>query len=342
MKDSRVVIGQVGCGYWGPVLLRSFSGLEGARVKWVAEMSETRRDFVLEKYPATQVTESVEDILNDLEVEAVLIASPAVTHADLAIRCLNAGKHVFVEKPLATNVEDVDRIAAAALANGKVVMAGHTFLYNEAVRYVKSAIDSGELGEIYYVYSQRLNLGQVRTDVNAWWNLAPHDISVLLYWLKDVAPDEIEATGASYLRPDIEDVVFANLHWASGVVGHVHVSWLDPQKVRRMILVGSKKMLVYDDMADDKVTLLDRGYDKVPQIGDRMDFDQPNPLALVQRSGEASVPTIPWKEPLKTEAQHFIDCIRSGQTPISGIDHAREVVRILQVADENLRSKRRR
>jgi predicted dehydrogenase len=301
-------------------------------------MSEARRNFVAGQFPKSTTTESVGDILNDPAVDAVVIASPAETHADLAVQCLEAGKHVFVEKPLATTLEDVDRIANASKASGKIVMAGHTFLFNPAVRYVKELLDQGDLGEIYYIYSQRLNLGQVRTDVNAWWNLAPHDISILQYWLDDLTPSEVQATGASYLRSGIEDVVFANLRWSSGVVGHIHVSWLDPQKVRKITIVGSKKMLIYDDAAESKITILDRGYDKTPEIGERMDFDQPNPTALAQRSGDILMPSIMWKEPLKTEAEHFIECITLGNEPITGIDHARKVVEILLRADRSMKS----
>lgn len=336
--NNTTVISQIGCGYWGPNLLRAFSSLPDVHVKWVAEMSEARRRFVASQFPKSKTTESIDEILNDSEVDAVVIASPAETHADLAVRCLESGKHVFVEKPLATTLEDVERIAGASRAAGKIVMAGHTFLFNPAVGYVKELLDGGELGEIYYIYSQRLNLGQVRTDVNAWWNLAPHDISILQYWLNDLAPTEVRARGASYLRNGIEDVVFASLKWSSGVVGHIHVSWLDPQKVRKITIVGSKKMLIYDDAADSKITILDRGYDKIPEIGERMDFDQPNPTALAQRSGDILMPSIQWKEPLKTEAEHFIECITKGREPITGIDHARKVVEILLKADRSMKS----
>jgi predicted dehydrogenase len=335
---KSTIIAQIGCGYWGPNLLRAFTSLPDVHVKWVAEMSEARRRFAASQFTKSKTTESIDVILNDPAVDAVVIASPAETHADLAVRFLEAGKHVFVEKPLATTLEDVDRIANASKASGKIVMTGHTFLFNPAVRYVKELLDQGDLGEVYYIYSQRLNLGQVRTDVNAWWNLAPHDISILQYWLNDLTPSEVQATGASYLRNGIEDVVFANLKWSSGVVGHIHVSWLDPQKVRKITIVGSKKMLIYDDAAESKITILDRGYDKIPEIGERMDFDLPNPTALAKRSGDILMPSIKWKEPLKTEAEHFIECITEGSEPITGIDHARKVVEILLRADCSMKA----
>lgn len=331
-----IAIAQIGCGYWGPNLLRAFSSLPDVHVKWVIETSPARREFVERQFPASSTAEDVETALNDPEITAIIIASPAATHAELAIRCLQAGKHVFVEKPLGTSVEEVDRIAAAAKAADRKVMAGHTFLFNPAVRYVKDFINKGELGELHYIYGQRLNLGQVRTDVNVWWNLAPHDVSILSYWLDDISPTSITAQGASFLREGIEDVVFAQMRWPSGVVAHVHVSWLDPQKVRRMTLVGSKKMLIYDDMSENKITILDKGFDRVPRIGEQMHFDQPNPLALTARSGDTHMPAIAWKEPLKLEAEHFIQSIVNDTEPITGIAHAREVVRILEVANAQL------
>jgi predicted dehydrogenase len=329
-------IAQIGCGYWGPNLLRAFSSLSEIRVKWLVETSSSRREFVERQFPTISRTADVQVMLEDPEVEAVIIATPAASHADLAIRCLEAKKHVFVEKPLATSVVDVDRIATAATASGKLVMTGHTFLFNPAVRYVKALLESGALGEVYYIYSQRLNLGQVRTDVNAWWNLAPHDISILLYWLENELPSEIHAQGACYLRPGIEDVAFANLRWPSGIMSHIHVSWLDPHKTRRMTIVGSEKMLVYDDVAESKITILDRGYDRVPQIGDRMDFDHPNPMALTHRSGDILQPSILWKEPLKSEAAHFVECIGEDKEPLTGLNRAREVVRVLESGHQDM------
>ena len=197
-------------------------------------------------------------------------------------------------------------------------MVGHTFLYNAAVRHVKDLLDSGQLGQLYYVYSQRLNLGQVRTDVNAWWNLAPHDVSILLYLMDGQLPVSVSARGVDYIQPGIEDVVFATLTWASRVCAHIQVSWLDPGKVRRMTLVGSRKMVVYDDISDDKIAVLDKGVDRVPKAGERMDYDQFTNYQLLHRTGDVLLPRIDFQEPLKVEAIHFLDCIRTGQTPHLG------------------------
>jgi predicted dehydrogenase len=194
------------------------------------------------------------------------------------------------------------------------------------------------LGRLYYIYSQRLNLGQVRSDVNAWWNLAPHDVSILLYLMNGELPASVSAVGVSYIQPGIEDVVFATLQWASGVTGHIHVSWLDPGKIRKMTLVGSRKMVVYDDVSDDKIMIFDKGVDRVPKIGERMDYDQSGSYQLIHRTGDIWLPKISFQEPLKTEAAHFLDCLRNGEAPLTGPKHARDVVAVLEATQVALRS----
>jgi predicted dehydrogenase len=217
-------------------------------------------------------------------------------------------------------------------------MAGHTFLYNAAVRYAKSLLDKEELGRLYYIYSQRLNLGQVRSDVNAWWNLAPHDVSIMLYLMQDKLPVSVSAVGVSYIQPGIEDVVFATLKWENGVIGHIHVSWLDPGKIRKMTLVGSRKMVNYDDVSDDKIAIFDKGVDRVPKIGERMDYDQPVGYQLVHRTGDILLPKISFQEPLKVEAAHFLECLREGKTPLTGPRHARDVVAVMEATQNALKT----
>jgi predicted dehydrogenase len=216
-------------------------------------------------------------------------------------------------------------------------MVGHTFLYNAAVRYVRRLLDQGELGRIYYIYSQRLNLGQVRSDVNAWWNLVPHDVSILLYLMGGELPVSVAAHGVDYIQPGIEDVVFATLTWANRVTAHVQVSWLDPGKVRKMTLVGSRKMVVYDDVSDDKIAVLDKGVDRVPKAGERMDYDHFNNYQLFHRAGDVWLPRIEFQEPLKVETAHFLECVRTGQTPLTGPQHARDVVAVLEAGQQSLR-----
>ncbi len=335
-----IAMAQIGCGYWGPNLLRNFTAQRGCSVKWVVEQSAARRSYVESNFPRTRTTTSVDEVLQDPEVSAVVVATPASTHFELARSALRSGKHVFVEKPLAMNTREADELVALARTSSRVLMAGHTFLYNAAVHHAKKLLDAGELGRLFYVYSQRLNLGQVRADVNAWWNLAPHDVSILLYLMDGALPTVVTAQGYDYIQPGIEDVVFATLVWPSGIGAHVHVSWLDPGKVRKMTLVGSRKMVVYDDVGEDKITVLDKGVDRVPRIGERMDFDQSG-FDIVHRAGDILLPRVEFTEPLKVESAHFLDCVRRGATPVSGPAHARDVVAILEAGQQSIKQQGR-
>jgi predicted dehydrogenase len=334
--DRTIVVAQLGCGYWGPNLLRNLSAQPDCHVKWVAEQSPQRRTYVEANYPKTKAVPDWEIAVADPEVDAVIIATPASTHYSLAQAALQAGKHVFVEKPLAMCTREADELVALGATTGRTLMVGHTFLYNAAVRYVKRLLEQGELGQIYYIYTQRLNLGQVRSDVNAWWNLAPHDISILLYLMDGALPVSVAAQGVDYIQHGIEDVVFATLTWASRVTAHVQVSWLDPGKVRKITLVGSRRMVVYDDVSDDKIAVLDKGIDRVPKAGDRMDYDHFNNYQLLHRAGDVLLPRIDFQEPLKVETAHFLECVRTGQTPLTGPRHARDVVAVLEAGQRSL------
>jgi len=332
-----ITVAQLGCGYWGPNLLRNFSAQPKCHVKWVADEDPKRRDYVEANYPKTRATAHWQEAVDDADVDAVIIATPASTHYELGKACLEAGKHIFVEKPLAMCVSQADALVMLAAAQRKTIMAGDTFLYNAAVRYMKQLVAEGQLGEVYYIYSQRLNLGQVRTDVNAWWNLAPHDVSILLYLMEGELPVSVSARGIDYIQPHIEDVVFATLTWANRVTAHIQVSWLDPSKTRKMTLVGSRKMLVYDDVSDDKIAIVDKGIDRVPKVGERMDYDFFNNYQLLHRTGDILLPRINFREPLQVEAAHFLECVQTGQTPLSGPKHARSAVSVLQAAQESIR-----
>lgn len=340
MTEKQITLAQIGCGYWGPNLLRNFSAQPDCHVKVVAELDPARRKYVEENFPRSTTAIDIQGVFDDPDIDAVLIATPAASHYELAKRALEHGKHVFVEKPLATTTREADELLSLAEAKGTTLMAGHTFLYNAAVRYAKKLLDDGELGDVYYIYSQRLNLGQVRSDVNAWWNLAPHDVSILLYLMKDELPVSVSATGVSYIQPEIEDVVFATLTWANGVTAHIHVSWLDPGKVRKMTFVGSRKMVVYDDIGENKIMVLDKGVDRVPRIGERMDYDQFNNYQLIHRTGDVWLPRISFQEPLKMEAAHFLECLRTGKQPLTGGSHARDVVAVLEATQTALRTGR--
>ena len=336
MNNKQIIVAQIGCGYWGPNLLRNFSAQPDCWVKLLADTSEDRLAYVSANFPRTQTVNNIESVLSDPEIDAIIVATPAASHYRLAKQSLESNKHVFVEKPLATSTREADELIQLAADRSLTLMAGHTFIYNAAVRYAKKLLDEGELGQVYYIYSQRLNLGQVRSDVNAWWNLAPHDVSILLYLMNDELPVSVSATGVSYIQPGIEDVVFATLKWESGITAHIHVSWLDPGKVRKMTFVGSRKMVVYDDIGDDKIMVYDKGVDRVPKIGEQMDYDQVNNYQLIHRTGDVWLPRISFQEPLKVEAAHFLDCLRNGTSPLTGPQHARDVVAVLEATQTAL------
>ena len=328
----NLILAQIGCGYWGPNLLRNFSALPGCTVKYVVDSSAERRAFVESNFPLTRAIESHQIILEDPSIDGVVIATPAASHYSLAKQVLDAGKHVFVEKPLATSIDEVDELARCAAKRNLIVMTGHTFVYNSAVRYVKKLIDSGELGEVRYMYSQRLNLGRIRSDIDALWNFAPHDISIIQYWLGNPEPISIGRQGMAYMQEGVDDVVFLSLEYPGKVIANIHVSWLDPQKVRKMIIVGSRKMVVYDDIAEHKIVIYDKGIDRRAILGENMDFDSPRPLQFDYRSGDILIPQVKFTEPLRVEAEHFADCIRISQEPLTGLQHARSVVSILERA----------
>jgi predicted dehydrogenase len=234
-----------------------------------------------------------------------------------------------VEKPMARSVAEVEQIERIAKEGNLVAMVGHTFLYNAAVRCVKKLIDSGELGDIRYIYSQRLNLGRIRSDVDVLWNLAPHDISIIQYWLGDPVPVSVVKRGIDFIQSGIDDVVFMNIIYPNKIMANIHVSWLDPNRVRCMTVVGSKKMVVYDDTAENKVAIYDKGIDVMAVLGERMDYDNQHFQTFAYRSGDVLLPKINFEEPLKVEIDHFIDCIENGTECLTGVDHAKKVVGIL-------------
>ena len=322
-------IAQIGVGYWGPNLLRNLASSPRCSLTHVVEKSADRRAFVSASYPTVTTVEDAGEVFASAEIDAVVISTPAQTHHALAVAALAAGKHVLIEKPMATSTAEVDEIAQLAKETGRVAMVGHTFLYNPAVRYLKALIDAGELGEIRYIYSQRLNLGRIRSDVDALWNLAPHDISIIQYLLDNPAPSAVHRTGMDFVQKGIDDVVFLTIAYPGKILAHVHVSWLDPHKVRSLTVVGSKKMAVYDDMAEHKIAIYDKGIEPKAVLGESMDYDQMRPPAFVHRSGDIHFPAIPWQEPLRLEIDHFLDCIEGRTGCLTGPDHAREVVRIL-------------
>lgn len=325
-------IAQCGVGYWGPNLLRNLVANSRCKLSGVVETSPQRREFISAQYPAIPIAEDVSQILSDPEIDAIILATPAGTHFELAMRCLQAGKHILVEKPLATSVYEVDQIGELAAKKGLVVMAAHTFIFNDAVRYLKELLRSGEIGDIRYIYSRRLNLGRIRTDVDALWNLAPHDVSIIQYLLDDMEPDSIFRAGMAFIQPDIEDVTFLSLIYPGKIMAQVHVSWLDPHKIRELTVVGSKKMVVYDDIAENKITIYDKGIEPKAVLGEGMVYDKPQLMHFIHRNGEMRIPNISFREPLMVEIDHFLDCVQNGVECQTGIEHAKGVVRILERA----------
>tara|TARA_Y100001935_G_C17311792_1_gene517210 strand:- start:20357 stop:21349 length:993 start_codon:yes stop_codon:yes gene_type:complete len=329
MSDKKIKIAQIGVGYWGPNLLRNLMQNDDCQVEIVVDLSKERREFVKNLYPSLLVSDDLSRIIDNNEIEAVVISTPVSTHFDLAIKCLKSRKNILVEKPMAMNTEEVQKIGELSKANNLISMVGHTFLFNSAVRYIKRLIKNNELGDVRYIYSQRLNLGRIRNDVDALWNLAPHDISIIQYWLDDIDPISKLKFGQSYVQKGIDDVVFLNIKYPNDIMANIHVSWLDPRKTRKMTIVGSKKMLVYDDIADKKIMIYDKGIDRMAILGKHMDFDDPSSFYFNHRSGEVVIPKIDWVEPLKEELAHFINCIKGKDKCISDHVHARKVVEIL-------------
>jgi len=329
-------IGVVGAGYWGPNLIRNFAAAESCALAGVADLDEGRLARMKNSYPKITVTTRFQDLLDNPEIQGIALSTPANTHYELARQVLEAGKNVFVEKPLAQTVAECEDLIRLAGERNRVLMVGHTFEYNAAVQRVEEYIRNQELGEIYYIYSQRLNLGVVRQDVNAMWNLAPHDISIALRWL-GAMPAAVNAQGYTYLQEGVEDVVYLNLEFADGVAVHIHVSWLDPGKVRRMTVVGSEKMVVYDDASTEaKIQLFDKGIDRQHIDGSLGDFDSFGKFQLIQRAGDVLIPRIDFVEPLKVECAHFVECIAQSKTPITDGENGLRVVKVLEAATQSL------
>ncbi len=320
---------QIGIGYWGPNLLRNLVASQRCQVTAAVDLAAERLHYVQRLYPAIRITDDVDEVLGDSETDAVVIATPVATHFDLAMKALNVGKHILVEKPMAGSVEEVEKIGRLADKQHLVAMVGHTFLFNTAVRQVKKLIDAGELGDIRYIYCQRLNLGRIRSDVDALWNLAPHDISIIQYWLDNPTPLSVIRRGVDIIQSGIDDVVFMNILYPNKIMANIHVSWLDPNKVRSITVVGSKKMVVYDDMADNKIAIYDKGIDRKAVLGENMDYDNQHFRVFNYRSGDVLMPRVDFQEPLKVEIDHFIDCIEHGINCITGVEHAKKVVAIL-------------
>jgi predicted dehydrogenase len=313
-------------GYWGPNLARNLATLESCELAWCCELDDAKRSHWKSAYPQATFTPDIEDLLTDPHLSAIVIATPGSTHAALAERVLNAGKNCFVEKPLAQNVEAATGLARLADERGLVLMVGHLMCYHPGVRQLADLISRGELGRIRYVHSQRLNLGKLRTDENALWSLGAHDVSVLLE-LADGEPTEVSARGEAFMREGVEDVVFAHIRFDTGLVTHLHLSWLDPHKVRRITVVGSERMATLDDMAlERKLSIWDNSFASLSDTYGE----------YITRSGPVHSPMVINTEPLRLECAHFIECLRSGERPHTDGATGVRVVTVLEAMQKSL------
>ena len=325
---KTIRVGVIGAGYWGPNIVRNLHEAPGAEAVAVADLSEERLDAIRKRFPAVRATTDYRELLNDPTIDAICVVTPVGTHRKLAEEAFAAGKHVFVEKPLAKTVSDAEAIVRAGERAGKTLMVGHTFVYNPAVAVVKDILDSGGIGDVHYLDSQRVNLGLHQFDINVLWDLGPHDVSIALYWLGE-EPEWVQCSGACFVQPNIEDVVFLMIGFPSGAIAHAHLSWLAPSKLRTTIVIGSKKMVVYDDnQAVEKVKIYDQGVDKL----------ESDELRRSYRAGDIHSPRVPMTEALQIEMRHFIECVRDGKKPISDGEAGLMVVRVLELAMRSLRS----
>jgi predicted dehydrogenase len=321
----------VGAGYWGPNLIRNFFQIPNCRMKICCDLNKERLVRIKSLYRDIEVTTDIQDILRNDSIDAVAIATPVYTHKNLALQCLEKGKHVLIEKPLASSSAECWEMIRKAEEKHVKIMVGHTFEYVSAVNKAKEIIDSGELGEIFYVYAKRVNLGLFQPDINVIWDLAPHDISIILY-LMDKFPISVNAQGKAHFKGGIEDVATTTLNFENGTIAFLHNSWLDPAKIRRTTIVGSKKMLVYDDIdPNEKLKIYDKGVEAPPYYDTYAEFQ------FSYRYGDILIPKIDQVEPLRKECQHFIDCIQHNKTPQTDGYNGLRVVAIIEAANESIR-----
>jgi predicted dehydrogenase len=328
--DLPLRLGVVGLGYWGPSLLRALFDLPGIDVAWICDRDAERLERYGRRYPSAAKTRRIDDILADESVDAVVIATPVFTHHYLASRSLESGKHTFVEKPLAACSAEADALVSLADENGLVLMCGHTFVYSPAVRTVKALLDREELGEVFFASSSRVNLGLHQRDVSVVWDLGPHDFSILLYWFGEM-PDRVRAVGRDSIVKGVPDVAFVTLNFPSGLVANVELSWLAPSKLRRTVLVGSQKMVVYDDGNPEPIKIFDHGvvYQDPETFGE---------YQLSYRTGDIVSPKIDSGEPIALELSDFMEMVRAGEAPDWQLELARDVAYLTEAADESLRS----
>ncbi|MFH0778734.1 MAG: Gfo/Idh/MocA family oxidoreductase [Candidatus Eisenbacteria bacterium] len=324
-----VRIAVVGAGYWGPNLIRNFLSAKGSSLRFVCDQDASALKKLQSSFPGVEFVTDFAAVVNSPEVDGIVIATDATSHFDLAKEALEKGKHVFVEKPLALSASLAEELVSLSKAAGRVLMVGHLLRYHPAVTLLKEYIDRGELGEILYAYSTRVNLGRVRREENALWSFAPHDIAVILHLIGS-RPAAVSAVGQCYLREGVEDVVFLTILFEHNKMAHVHVSWLDPHKIRKLTVVGKKKMAVFDDMeASELIRIYDKGVDYTPGYRSYTE-------AVSLRVGDILIPRVQMREPLRIECEHFVECIETGRQPFTDGEEGLAVVRVLEAAQQSL------
>lgn len=333
MTDS-IGIALAGFGYWGANLARNVVAVSGTDLIGVVDVDESRRRLARRTHPRSTMWSSLDEALDDERVDAVILATPAHTHASLAQQVLGAGRHALVEKPVAETVEEAQLLIDLAATSRLTLMVGHTFLYSAPVAHLRDWIDKGELGNIQYIHSRRLSLGRIRRDTNALWNFAPHDLSIMMYLLDEV-PAEVSGRGFSFIQDGIDDVAFATMRFASGVGANLHVSWIDPLKIRTMVVVGDQKMAIYDDVSvDQPLSLVDSGVARDADLGEYLSLGD---FQWRTRAGDIHIPRIEFVEPLHAEVAAFGEACRTGEAPLTDGIHGLDVVRALVAIDESMR-----
>jgi predicted dehydrogenase len=326
-----IKVGVVGCGYWGPNLVRNFRSLPDCQLKMMCDISQERLKHFKPLYPEVQRATDYNHMLNGVNLDAVVIATAVKFHYPMAKASLLAGKHTFIEKPMAGSSAHCEELVEIAKKKGLVLMAGHTFLYSPVVRKIKEIIETGDIGEIRYICARRLNLGIYQKDINVAWDLAPHDISIILSIMGE-SPVTVNCRGSAHITPGVEDVTTMCLTFSKQRSAIIHSSWLDPRKVREMTIVGSKRMIVYDDVSPlEKLRIFDARVERAPHYDTFAEFQ------YAYHYGDVYVPYIKQEEPLKTECQHFLDCIKSGKTPLTDGQQGLDLVRILEASSESLK-----
>jgi len=329
--NSQINVAILGCGYWGINYVRIFSELPESKVNVICDQEPGCLERAKQRFPNIKLTTDVETVLQSKEVDVAVVCTEATSHYDVTRQCLTQGKHVLVEKPMTTTVPDAEDLLDLARSNDKTLMVGHTFLYNPGIQRVKSCIEQDKLGQIYYLYARRTNLGPIRKDVNALWDLAPHDVSIFNYLL-DSTPEWVNAIGAKVLRNSREDVGFITLGYPNGILGHIHVSWADPNKVREVVVVGSRKRVFFNDLDNlERVRIFEKGV--APTPSEAPGYGE---YPFLMRDGDIISPKIEISEPLKNQARHFLTCVKENRQPLTGGKEGLDVVRILEAANQSL------